>query len=131
MKSRTILLVILASIIAAFLVVWLTGCARSGGDPTPTPPPLKPLHLTWDANPASQDVLYYNIYIQTAATTYSYVASVYVPAPLDYTLPVGAAPGTLYTVTASNGSLESDYATPVAVPAKPATVGNLKIGVGP
>lgn len=96
-------------LLAVALALALDGCGTSRGatpTPTPTPPVLIPHHLKWNANPASENVLYYNVYVRGAGGLYSYVETVLVPAPLSYTIPLGTPVGTTYAVTASDGAIE-------------------------
>ena len=95
---------------------------------TPTPPPLKPFTLFWDASPPAQNVLYYNVYRRPlGTTTYAYVASVYVPAPATYPLPPNETAGTIYAVSASNGAQESVRSSDAVVPPAPTAPGGIKI----
>lgn len=113
-------------------ILMVTAASAQTPSPTqsPTPPALKPLFLRWlDTNSPTRipPILYYNIY-KKIGTAYFYNATVYVPAPLQWAIPVGTLSGTPFSVTASDGALESPKALLDGImPGVPSTVTSLTI----
>ncbi len=94
--------------------------------PTPTPPPHKPFTLDWSDNPPAENVQFYNVY-KKVASLYVYQASVFVPAPSEWTIPANTPTGTIFAVTADNGNLESARSSDGVVPIGPTIPVGVKI----
>jgi hypothetical protein len=105
----------------------LSSCAGGHADTNPSPPPLKPYTLEWDANPAGDNVKLYNVYTVNAGGLHTFVISIAAPAT-SYVVPPSVPAGTSFVVTASNGSAESGYSDPPAtMPAAPGAPQNVVI----
>lgn len=94
--------------------------------PSPTPPPHKPMTLDWDDNPATDNVKWYNVY-KKVVSLYVYQATVYVPSPSEWSIPLNTPVGTIFAVTADNGAQESTRSNDATVPIGPATPVGVKV----
>jgi len=111
-----------------FLFLLLFATSALAQTPTPTPPPLKPFTLDWSDPLPAEGVQFWNVY-KKVASLYVYQATVYVPAPSQWTIPLNTARNTIFAVTASDGNLESDRSTDATVPLGPNTPLNVKVTI--
>ena len=115
-------------LIFALFIGCVWGVGAQTPTPTPTPPPHKPFILDWDDNPAGEGVKWYNVYKHSLGI-YIYQATVYVPAPSQWTIPLTTPRNTVFAVTADDGNLESGFSLDATVPLGPTTPISVKVTI--